>query len=222
MSDRMSQQSFRLPPNMRQIVLVRHGAALGQDTHVNPEPQAHNDPLLSEDGQAQAQAIAAGLDREPVAAIFTSALRRTAETAMPLAASKGLTLVPLADLNEVHMGEWEHGEFEKRLRAQDPTCLRVFAEERWEIIPGAEADDAFESRVLRGLRTAADGLAPGESAVVVTHAGVIAALCSAVTNRRGFAFLPPDNASFSRVLILPDGRFKLRSFNETRHLHIDR
>jgi len=218
MSERESQQRFRLAPNVRQILLVRHGAAQGQDTHVNPEPQAHNDPLLTADGLAQARALADYLAPEPLSALFTSALRRTAQTAAPLAEKAGLKPVALADLNEVHMGEWEHGEFEIRLRASDPTCLRVFSEERWDVIPGAETREGFEARILRGIRHAAESIAGGTSAVVVSHAGTIGTLCALVTGSRGFAFMPPDNASISRLLVREDGSLSLRSFNETPHL----
>lgn len=200
------------------ILLVRHGAAQGQETHVNPEPQAHNDPLLTDDGLAQAEQLASGLAVEDLSSVFVSGLRRTAQTAAPLAALKGLTPTALPDLNEVHMGEWEHGEFEVRLRANDPTCLRVFAEERWDVIPGAESRPAFEERIMRGLRSAVEATPAGTAAVLVSHAGVIGTLCALVTGSRGFAFMPPDNASVSRLLVRPDGSFSLRSFNETMHL----
>ncbi len=63
------------------VILVRHAekAAEGGD-----------DPSLSPAGQARAQALAAALADAGVTAVITSQLRRTRETAAPLAAKRGL------------------------------------------------------------------------------------------------------------------------------------
>lgn len=59
---------------------------------------------------------------------------------------------------------------------------------------------------------------PDCSAVVVTHGGVIAELCRQATGSRAFAFINVDNASISRLVVLPDGVWLLRSYNDTTHL----
>jgi probable phosphoglycerate mutase len=47
---------------------------------------------------------------------------------------------------------------------------------------------------------------------------VIGELCRQATGSRPFAFVHSDNCSVSRLVVLPDGRWLLRSFNDTAHL----
>lgn len=71
------------------VIVVRHAE---QDRTV-----PGNDPPLSAAGQARAEALKAALARAGVSTILTSPLRRTVDTAAPLATSLGLTsrAVPL-------------------------------------------------------------------------------------------------------------------------------
>jgi phosphohistidine phosphatase SixA len=68
------------PPAM--VVLVRHAERAA-------EPK--DDPGLTEAGAARAGALAAALDQAGVTAIITTELRRTRDTAAPLAKARGLT-----------------------------------------------------------------------------------------------------------------------------------
>jgi 2,3-bisphosphoglycerate-dependent phosphoglycerate mutase len=47
---------------------------------------------------------------------------------------------------------------------------------------------------------------------------VIGEVCRQATESRPFAFIHADNGSLSRLVILPGGRWLLRSFNDTAHL----
>jgi broad specificity phosphatase PhoE len=58
--------------------------------HLNT-PAGERDPDLLPAGQRAAEALAARLGREPIAAIYVSDYRRTRQTAAPLAARLGLT-----------------------------------------------------------------------------------------------------------------------------------
>ena len=85
------------------------------------------------------------------------------------------------------------------------------------MIPGAEPMEAFDARVRAAA--ARDRRAPGPgAALVVTHGGVIAELCRQATGSRPFAFLNADNASITRIVVLPGGRQVLRGYNDTAHL----
>jgi probable phosphoglycerate mutase len=96
--------------------------------------------------------------------------------------------------------------------------VRLLAEQRWEVIPGAESSASLAARV----RTAADHVVatvgPGAAAVAISHGGVIAELCREATGSDPFAFLHVDNASITRIVVGADGRWMLRSFNDTTHL----
>jgi len=54
--------------------------------------------------------------------------------------------------------------------------------------------------------------------VTVAHGGVIAEGCHQVTGSEGFAFVQVENASFTTLIRMPDGRWRLRSFNDNAHL----
>jgi probable phosphoglycerate mutase len=49
---------------------------------------------------------------------------------------------------------------------------------------------------------------------------VIGQLCRQATDSRPFAFVHADNGSVSRLVVLPDGRWLLRSFNDISHLRV--
>lgn len=211
------QRALTAPEGAHEVILVRHGAC------DPPAPDGliggRSDPSLNERGSAEAAAVGERLAREPVGAVFVSHLRRTTETAAPILANHPHTPTVVEDLGEIYLGEWEgHGIHDRGTRG-DPELARVFAEQRWDLIPGAEPLDGFAARVRAGIETVADGAGEGSVAVAVTHAAVIAEFCSQITGGQPFAFLYNANGSLTRVLRMPDGRWILMSFNDTEHIH---
>jgi 2,3-bisphosphoglycerate-dependent phosphoglycerate mutase len=153
--------------------------------------------------------------------VFVTPLRRTAETAAPLCEAKGIQPVVLEDLREVHLGELEGGEFRIRSAHGDPLIRRVFTEQRWDVIPGAEPMHALARRVRAGVAAIVEAVGPGAVAAAVLHGGVIGELCRQATGSRPLAFVHVDNASVSRLVVFASGRWLLRSFNDTAHLTAD-
>jgi len=212
------QRPYERPAGATELVLVRHGASgplVSGETF--PLLDGHSDPALAPEGEAQARALAERLADEPIAGVFVSPLRRTAQTAAPLVARTGVEPVVLGDLREVHVGEFE-GVFRIRVAEQDPLVARVMAEERWDVIPGAEPMEAFARRVRGAADAVVAAAGPDCAAVVVTHGGVIAELCRQATASRAFAFINVENASITRIVVLPDGAWVLRGYNDVSHL----
>jgi len=145
-------------------------------------------------------------------------LQRTSQTAAPLAAKTGLVPEVVADLREVHLGDWEGGEFRARASHGDPLVAELFAQQRWDVIPGAEAMADLVARVRAGMATVVAATGPGASAAAFVHGGVIGELCRQATGSRPFAFVHADNGSITRLVASPGGRLLLRSFNDTSHL----
>jgi probable phosphoglycerate mutase len=58
----------------------------------------------------------------------------------------------------------------------------------------------------------------GATVAAVVHGGVIGELCRQASGSRAFAFTHADNGSLTRLMVFPDGRWWLRSFNEGGHL----
>ena len=156
------QGPFVPPPDATELILVRHGASADA---VPGEPfeliEGQSNPPLSPDGETQARAVAERLAREPVAALFISTLDRTAQTAAPLAALTGLEPVVLPGLREVHVGELEGGRFRVAFAERDPVFTRLMAEQRWEVIPGAESSAALAARVRAAAEQVAATVGPG-------------------------------------------------------------
>lgn len=178
----------------------------------------HGDPALAPHGEVQAALVAERLAAEPLAGLFITPLRRTAQTAAPLAARLGIEPVLVPDLVEVSLGEFEGGEFRVRLSEGDPIALQAIAEERWEVIPGAETMEALAQRVRAGIEAVVAAAGPDATVAAIVHGGVIGEVCRQVTGSRPFAFVHADNGSLTRLVVLPGGGWLLRSFNDTAHL----
>jgi probable phosphoglycerate mutase len=211
------QTTFTPPPGALDLLLVRHGeSAPAIDGQLFDLVDGQGDPPLHPDGRVQAERVADRLEHEPLDAIYVSTMRRTSETAAPLVARTGLQPIVRADLREVHLGEWEGGLLRQKMADGDPIGLRVQAEERWDVIPGAEPSEAFAARV-RGAVTALAEAHPGQRVAVFTHGAWIGQLLALATGSRPMAFLGADNASISQVIVVGE-RLVLRRFNDTSHL----
>jgi probable phosphoglycerate mutase len=219
MSEHYPQRAFSLPPDATEIVLLRHGASQAAVPGERfPLVNGQGDPPLAPEGVEQAAAAAARLAEEPLAGIFVTPLCRTAQTAEPLAAATGLAPVVVDALCEVHLGEWEGGEYRIRAANGDPLIRRVIDEERWDLIPGAESMEAVAARARAGVGRIVATVGAGAAAVAVVHGGIIGELCRQATGSRPFAFIHSDNCSVSRIVVFADGRWLLRSFNDVTHL----
>jgi probable phosphoglycerate mutase len=213
-----AQERWQRPGGAREILLIRHGSSVGRtvDT-VQLGALTISDPVLSRQGEQQAGALARHLAGEAITAIFVTPLRRTQQTAAPLAAALGLDPVVVADLREVHMGDWEHS-FYDHAEAGHPLVGRMMAEESWEVLPNAEPAAAVAARAQAGIAAIVAATAPGAVSAAFCHAAIIAELCRQATGSRPFAFMAPENTSVTRLVVMADGRWKLRSFNDMAHL----
>jgi 2,3-bisphosphoglycerate-dependent phosphoglycerate mutase len=212
------QRPFVLPTGATEVVLIRHGSA----RHSTPDSPlelvgGQSDPELTELGRDQALAVAERLAAAEPAAIFVTPLRRTQETARPLAQRLGVKPVILPELREIYLGDWE-GQLNHRATSGDSLTRKVFDAERWDVIPNAEPMEDFSARVRRGMELMVQAAGPDGTTLAVVHGGVITEACSQVTGSRAFAFLYAENGSLTRLMCLPNGRWALLAFNDTAHL----
>ena len=211
------QRRFEPPPGAVDLVLVRHGESEAYvEGRLFPLLDGHGDPPLSERGLKQARRVGARLAAAGIDAIYVSTLRRTAQTAAPLAEQLGLDVRVEAGLREVHLGDWEGGVYRQMVASSHPLSQRVFTEERWDVIPGAEPAALFAGRVRAAVERVAAGH-PGQRVAVFTHGGVIGQVLALASGSRPFAFIGADNASISRLAIAGD-RWIVRGFNDAAHL----
>jgi probable phosphoglycerate mutase len=219
MTERYPQRAWALPDNATEVLLVRHGAS--QDA-IPGEPfemvEGHSNPPLSEIGEQQAAAVGARLAADPPDTLFVTSLVRTVQTAAPLVAATGLKPTVIPELSEVRLGEWEGGELRIRSAHGDPLVATIFEQQRWDVIPGAEPADDFAARVRTGFERVVAETGPGRVAAAVVHGGVIGELARQATGAPRLAFVHAENTSITRIVAFADGRWLLRSFNDTSHL----
>jgi 2,3-bisphosphoglycerate-dependent phosphoglycerate mutase len=218
-SETYRQRAFAVPPDATELIVIRHGASAALEPGETFELiEGHGDPPLAPEGREQAERVAERLTGEPIRRLFVTPLQRTAQTAAPLAAATGLEPEVFKDLREVHLGEWEGGEYRRRMHERDPVAMQALMEERWDAIPGAETMESLARRVAAGLDHMLSAIGPGGLGAAVLHGGVIGELCRQVTRSRPFAFIHADNCSITRIVEFSVGHRLLRSFNDTAHL----
>jgi hypothetical protein len=113
------QHRFRPPPGATDMLLIRHGeSAPARPDEPAPLLDGQSDPDLDPHGRQEARLVADRLRGEEVAAIYTSTLRRTAQTAEPLAAQSGLTPMPTCARSSSGSGR------ERRSASGSPSTIR--------------------------------------------------------------------------------------------------
>jgi probable phosphoglycerate mutase len=219
-SEPVRQYRYESPAGSCEILLVRHGESAPFDAGAPFElVDGHGDPPLHPAGHVQAELIRdrlAPLGRR-IAAIYVTTLRRTHQTAAPLAAELDMTPRVEPDLREVFLGDWEGGEFRRRVADGDPIAQQMYLEQRWDVIPGGEPAHQFENRVRRGIQRIASAH-PDELAVAVVHGGVIGQVMNIATGSTGFAFTGAANASISHIVVAAEDHWIVRCWNDTSHL----
>ena len=179
------------------LLLVRHGETAWNRAG---RYQGSADVPLNAAGERQAQALAMQLRSEPIAAVYSSALRRALATATPIAASQGLAVVRDARLNEINQGLWEG------LRLVDIVARWPKLHARWEREPLAvrppegETLDEVRARVLTAVDEVAARWA-GRTVCIVAHKvslAVIKAEALGISLTAALAVMPP-NASIEAV-----------------------
>jgi 2,3-bisphosphoglycerate-dependent phosphoglycerate mutase len=195
-----------------EVLLIRHG----ESASIVPGTPESLDPPLSEAGQQQAAALARRLEGRSLDAVYSSDLARARHTAELLAAPHALEVSSRPDLREVHLGEWEEGEFRRRAAVGDPEFLAFIAAGRWEVIPGAEPDEAVRDRIHGACAELAAAHAGG-SVAIVCHGGVINAWLARQLGAHRSMVVAIDNASVTSLRT--DGeRWLVLAVNDTHHL----
>ncbi|MFC4003079.1 histidine phosphatase family protein [Prauserella oleivorans] len=211
------QYRYQPPPGATRLLLIRHGAsAAARASEPFPLVDGHGDPELAPEGHDQAKRVADRLATAELAALYVTTLRRTAQTAAPLAERLGLVPRVEPDLREVHLGEWEGGLYRRHVAEGHPLARRIAEEQRWDVIPGAESNEAFAGRVHAALARLA-AAHPGGQVAVFTHGGVIGQALALASRAAPLAFIGADNGSISELVVAGE-RWIVRRFNDTAHL----
>ncbi|OHC63975.1 MAG: phosphoglycerate kinase [Rhodocyclales bacterium GWA2_65_19] len=195
--------------------LVRHGET---DWNGEKRIQGQIDIDLNARGEAQAKAVAEGLEGHRFAAIYSSDLRRAWHTARIAAARLGLAVSPAPTLRERHFGVMQ-GVTAAEAREQLPHAHRHHQARTPDYdFDSGESLIVFAARVMRGLDALAERH-PGQNLLAFTHGGVLdiayrAAMSRALDAPRDFT-LP--NAALN-WLERDERGWRLISWADCRHL----
>jgi broad specificity phosphatase PhoE/ribonuclease HI len=204
------------PPTARatRLILVRHGAT---EHSAEKRFSGRNDLPLNDVGQAQAVALAKR-NYGDAAAVVSSPLRRTVQTAEAIAAPLGLQITTEDDLVETDFGAWEGLTFAEA-RAQDPAALDAWLASPDVAPPGGESFAAVARRVRRG-RERVLARHPESTVVIVSHVTPIKTLVRLTLDAPPSAMfrLHLDTASVSIVDYYADGNSSVHLVNDTSHL----
>ena len=206
------------------LLLVRHGLT---EWNRDGRFQGHLDPVLSEQGRAQASLLAARLAAAPAdrpRRIVSSPLRRASQTAEPIADGAGLppgSVVHDAGLMELGQGSWE-GRTHAELAATDAERYAAWRAGSWDRTPpdGESVDGAVE-RVRVALERALESCDSVRAwpLCLVGHGGSLrlaAGLLLELDPAHSWA-LDLDNASLSILERDSDG-WRLVTWNDVGHL----
>ena len=195
-----------------ELLLVRHARP-----HLVRDAEAGADPALTDEGQAQALAVARALNSAvygPVTSVVSSPMRRARETAEPAASMLGLELLTDHRLVEMDAGSPHYGSgfeaFATRAEAWD-SLNRGW----WE---GHEFDPrAFVAQAVEGVEESIARDPEGRVAIFC-HGGVVSAYLGHILGTTRSVFFTPDYTGVTRILAQPDGYRELLSVNECGHL----
>ncbi|CAO2147552.1 unnamed protein product [Urochloa humidicola] len=203
-----------------EVVVVRHGQT---DWNVSGIIQGRMDPELNETGRQQAAMVARRLSKEAKpAAVYSSDLKRAAETAQTIAAACCVSdsdLVFDRALTERHMGLFQGWSIDDAKRSEAYKAFKPGGRDQ-ELPGGGESLNQLSERCVSRLNAIAEKY-KGERVVVVSHEAVIEEICRhADPTSSGGRQIP--NTSISVVHVSgSDGRWILEKFGDVGHLNED-
>jgi broad specificity phosphatase PhoE len=136
------------------LILVRHGQ---QEWPEGPNPAASEwvDPPLSAIGQRQAELVGASLAHDNIDAVYSSHLKRAAETGGQIAKHHGIDPVVYQELREIEIFRDLPPGASIRDVVRPPFLRgmqeRFVRERRWDVYPYTETSAEFRHRVLTSV-----------------------------------------------------------------------
>ena len=198
---------------MKTVYLIRHG-----ETRDNREGifRGRSEVPLSAAGLRQAGELRAYFSGLQVERVFSSPLKRAAETAAICFPGRAIELQEL--VNNLDLGRWT-GRGKKEIARDEPEAWRRWLEEPEKMsFPGGESLAAVKARARHFNRLLA--AANEERIAVVSHRSVLKALLaeSLGLGEKWFWKFHLDNASVTVLLHDPLRGFVLAKLNRTEHL----
>ena len=187
---------------MKEIYLIRHGRQSSKLCNV--------DVSLDDAGRQQSHLVADRLASYGLEALYASGLKRAQETAQAISETTGLSVRTVEAFHEIEF-ESHYGKFVRQRAAQESDLA----------YPGGENGQDVIDRIGNDFKKICE--APEKKVAIVTHGGVIRALCAfllhmPMKHKLQFA-VDLENTSITEILYdEKTGRFYLERLNDYEHL----
>jgi len=200
---------------MTKVYLVRHGQT---DWNKKLTFRGRIDVPLNEAGHREAKAISDALKDKDIDAIYTSPLRRSIETAQPIAKFFHLEIVPVGGLIDISYGNWEGLTFSEVKKQYSDQYDKW--EKRPDLIrfPHGETLGEAKKRSFRAFKNIVKEN-PGKSILIVPHRVINKVLLCALLGLSNSHFweIKQDTGCINLIEYL-NKRFILSLMNGTCHL----
>ena len=198
------------------LYLIRHAEADGNLYRV---AQGQDDSSVTERGMRQIKALEKRFEGIRVDAAYSSDLYRTCRTAAAVCTPRDLPLHRRRALREICVGAWERRPWGEIYR-EDPEQMMNFLQrlEDWHV-PGGEAPEAVQARMLACLRDIAREN-PGKTVAVFSHGCAIRLTLAALLGKRiaKLSEVPLGQNTAVSLLEWDGGTFRVLWFNDASHL----
>ena len=140
-------RDFLVTDSVKHLYLIRHG-----ETYFNLENRIGGDSRLTEKGVDQAEALGRYFSKKDIPIIFTSGMRRTRQTAEPIAAGqKKCTIIQLPEFNEIDSGICECMSYDE-IRSTMPDVYKTRKKDKYNYVyPEGEGYVTMKERINRGI-----------------------------------------------------------------------
>ena len=197
--------------SVKNLFLIRHG-----ETYFNLEDRIGGDSSLTERGKAQAKALAAYFEKKKIPVIFTSAKKRTRQTAEHIKAlQKNCSIIPLAEFNEIDGGDCECMSY-KEIREKMSDVYEARKRDKYNYIyPGGEGYITMKRRIDRGIKKALYLSSDSDNIMIIGHRAVNRMILSHFLYRRPadvpYIYVPQDK--FYHIVATQDKKlFQLKNY----------
>lgn len=159
-------------------------------------------PGLTELGTRQADGVVHALEHESIAAIYVSRLRRTHDTAAPLAAALGLTPVELPGTHEIEAGDYEGLSDHDSVAGYLGTVFAWDDGDLGRAMPGGPDGHAFFERFDASIAQVVAAHPADATVVIVSHGAAIRIWTGARVEHLGDGFTGDHHLDNTGVVVV--------------------
>jgi len=197
---------------VKNLFLIRHG-----ETYFNLENRIGGNSALTENGKAQARALARYFRNRKIPVIFTSKKKRTIQTAIPIMREQQkCAVIPLKEFNEIDSGTCEQMSYAE-IRDRMPHVYTARKMNKYHYIyPQGEGYVSMKERVDKGIKKALYLSSNPQNIMIVGHRAVNRMILSHFLYRREedvpYIYVPQDK--FYHIVATQNKKlFQLKSYD---------